>query len=559
MHAICLTTQLFLVAITTLSMTFACSSQKELTINTRVWDMEKSPSSFPELFDSELRVPWITQRSSFGAAFSGGGTRSASATLGQLRALKKLGWLDKLQYISAISGGSWAAVPFVYLPASYDESIFLGSYASPRSLKKDILEMSTPGSLARAIHKSRLGLRYLREQAMLRGDESYSRTIGDIFLAPFDLNERHRFFSFHKGAFRSVQSENKKLDLKETDFYFVRDGRPYLIVGGTLLGTDDDDLRYAYQVEMTGLYTGIYKKGALLNKFIGGGYIESFAYDSKDPIQAGNRFVSATIDSRRHRFTLSDVIGISGAAPEHAARAAGLRNTGLPEISYWPVDLSTPWHEYPHGDGGHIDNLGLMPLLKRQVKNIIVFVNTPIPFSCSSNPPAMTDDIIGYFKQVPYISKIKPGYIHNIIFDESKLNNLQNGLCMQAKSNKTLVYCDKYTVKNNDHYGIQSYNSNICWVYLDRNTNWINLVMQGNLENKYKEQLNKSSDSFKHFPHYDTFIENKPFVIDLSAIQVNTLSHLTAWTLCDGQSEIAKNLTADGLNLSLEPHPWDCN
>ncbi|MEZ9123602.1 hypothetical protein BCU39_020770 [Vibrio cyclitrophicus] len=40
-----------------------------------------------------------------GVAFSGGGTRSAACTLGQLKALDELGLLPRVKYISAVSGG----------------------------------------------------------------------------------------------------------------------------------------------------------------------------------------------------------------------------------------------------------------------------------------------------------------------------------------------------------------------------------------------------------------------------------------------------------------------
>ena len=49
-----------------------------------------------------------------GIAFSGGGTRSASATVGQLRGLEQNGWLSRVRYMTAVSGGSWAAVPYTY-------------------------------------------------------------------------------------------------------------------------------------------------------------------------------------------------------------------------------------------------------------------------------------------------------------------------------------------------------------------------------------------------------------------------------------------------------------
>lgn len=78
-------------------------------VNTLVWNTEQNPDHFPEAAESSpIAVPWLKDKKDFGLAFSGGGTRAASATLGQLRGLRKKGLLKDVKYISAVSGGSWA-------------------------------------------------------------------------------------------------------------------------------------------------------------------------------------------------------------------------------------------------------------------------------------------------------------------------------------------------------------------------------------------------------------------------------------------------------------------
>ena len=44
-----------------------------------------------------------------GVAFSGGGNRAMVAAHGQLRALVETGLIDHVDYVSAVSGGSWAS------------------------------------------------------------------------------------------------------------------------------------------------------------------------------------------------------------------------------------------------------------------------------------------------------------------------------------------------------------------------------------------------------------------------------------------------------------------
>ena len=100
------------------------------TVNVRTWVLDAN-NGVPELTDDELAVPGLRDRPSFGVAFSGGGTRSAAASLGQLRALHELGWLRRARHVTSNSGGSWAIMPYIYLPLAIDQEQFLGDYIPP--------------------------------------------------------------------------------------------------------------------------------------------------------------------------------------------------------------------------------------------------------------------------------------------------------------------------------------------------------------------------------------------------------------------------------------------
>src|SRR5262245_3101030 len=104
-----------------------------------------------------------------GIAFSGGGTRSAAATLGQLRGLRANGWLEHVRYITAVSGGSWTAVPFTY--ADTDLDLLLGTMApSLKALTRATVEkLGDEGSIARSIAKSKLFAPGAREAARIAG------------------------------------------------------------------------------------------------------------------------------------------------------------------------------------------------------------------------------------------------------------------------------------------------------------------------------------------------------------------------------------------------------
>ncbi len=82
-------------------------------VNTRIFSGDATDFTYPE-----SQLPEINNKKNWGLAFSGGGTRSASLTLGQLRALKQLGILEQFKYCSSVSGGTWGLTPFIFLDSS---------------------------------------------------------------------------------------------------------------------------------------------------------------------------------------------------------------------------------------------------------------------------------------------------------------------------------------------------------------------------------------------------------------------------------------------------------
>jgi hypothetical protein len=55
----------------------------------------------------------------FGLAFSGGGIRSATFSLGVMQALAEQGWLKKFHYLSTVSGGSYIGSSLTWLCIRY--------------------------------------------------------------------------------------------------------------------------------------------------------------------------------------------------------------------------------------------------------------------------------------------------------------------------------------------------------------------------------------------------------------------------------------------------------
>lgn len=599
------------------------------TQNVRVWDTEKNPRFFPELHDKEIRPDYLRTRLKgkkgecsesewangatecqphFGVAFSGGGTRSASATLGQLRALRMLGWLDQAAYISAVSGGSWASTPFVFLPesnkATYPGCLLLSNseeqadcqylaptYLAPGDLADSYLKFDQEGSLAHSIAHSRVMGKFIRHGLFFSGDETYSRAISDIFLKPVGLGDRSKYPTFSE---KSKQGNND-----QNQYYVARYGRPYLVLGGTIIPHEKSEHDQFYPFELTGDYVGARKlfkaeddKSTL--RYYGGGYVENIGYDSTPRlVSEPSNTLTVVTSSKRHILTLGDYLGTSGAAPVATLQQMGWDNAGFPEFLHYPID-STAVHgwwknstavasqeteverkarETLHGDGGHMDNFGLMQLLARKVQNILVFINTQTPFckdkdaeSCAkvpivsngkydikANSEKLLDDLVILFNM-----QFKEGGNHdNKILAEKELNNIISAFTEQKRRNLPLVYCGNYkitkkgdTADSVDKYLIEDYDTNICWVYLDRNENYIDQVKKNTmLSQKFRDNLEGKEGEFKDFPNYKTFLENAS-IIDLSPEQVNLLGNFTTWSLLRCGETIEKHL-----NLTQLPIP----
>ncbi len=539
-------------------------------VNTRFWNTKQEADFFPELHDSDFSLPYVKKRKDLGVCFSGGGTRSASATLGQLRGLKQIGLLGKIGYISAVSGGSWGSAPFIFLPNEFDEDTLLGPYIPPEKLSLAELKSNPDKSMAKVISETVISDDFLKEVFSLSGDESFSRAIGRLFLEPFGLHHNNKSIAYDGKTVKAIIKNNsiendRNYYLKNDDFILTRKNRPFFIVNGTLLRQGNDDKRLKKMLcEYTPIYTGVrtYFPEAGRRKYllggkrpIGGGYIQTFAYDAATADRETSDGL-ITVKCGRNCFTLSDIIGSSGAAPEEAIRKYGFTFLGFPEFNHFPIPQVNNGklfdeEEYAHGDGGHLENFGLMPLLARQVKKIIVFINTPTPFEANKTlrdkhgypDRDFTDDLGPLFGRNDKPEGFKKEYdpvklAVNQVFEGKKLDELLDAFRNCKRNGKPLVHYGHYNVMNNNHYGISTYEARIYWVYLDNAKNWLNKLT----DHELKTNLAKKKNGFERFPHYKTFLENPPNIIDLGIDQVNLLAHLTSWIVTSSKDDIYSKL-----------------
>lgn len=403
-----------------------------------VWKYESTDDFiYPEL--DEAYNEFFEGKENFGLCFSGGGTRAATCTLGQLRGLHMLGVLDKVKYIASNSGGTWGSLPYIYYKGDI-EKYYFGEYYPPEKLTFDNVSEIDKDTFLYQMTKSGAFVKTLVNRIIgEEGDESFSQAVADIFLRKLYIGD-DKFFTLNKISFDKLKTNNPDISLN--DFELVAKGRPFHIANGTLHnwkfskeGWKDSRLgkNRLYHVEMTPLYAGVkvfHEDKGDHQRHIGGGYVDPFAFDSifKKRVQKGDSElieIEYRPDSKFSEkiFTLADVMGISGSAATSADisveklsmekpsltdmfvklgdmasnlifrpltsvyKGVAYLTNSLPEIYHFsPIGFlpqsdedneteSDNYPEYNVGDGGPVDDIALMPLLARGVPKIMCFCN----------------------------------------------------------------------------------------------------------------------------------------------------------------------------------------
>lgn len=491
----------------------------------------------PDFRYPEAQLAPVAQKQNWGLAFSGGGTRSATLTLGQLRALRQIGILDQFRYCSSVSGGTWGVTPFIFLDPSISDEQFLGSYKAPQDISLDDLSADDPKSMASAISRSKIVKSAFSN--MLEGDELFSKIVGDIFLKPFLINE-NLFFTFNDETLQRILTENT--NLTHNDFYTTptERKRPFLIVNSTILRSVEMRIPF----EMTPLYCGIkqlYPNAGSNERYdIGGGFVEPHGFDSDSPDTIENDV--ALVRLHRNRLSISDMLGSSGAAPADVFRRFLPMTQPFPNFNYWaPTATGDRLREkaYDFGDGGLLENLGIMSLLRRKVEKIVVFVNGKTKIQKQDETSfIISDSIPALFKSIPNQYGDRD-FDKNVVLanDNSEYVTLANDLFEKQRRGLPTVHFGTYSVKANAHHDIQGgWQVKICWVYNSMPTKWFDQL-------RYDVKSNLTNDKYgKDFPYFNTFMENFPHIIDLSLEETQLASQLSSWMLMDAADDLVNFL-----------------
>ena len=268
-------------------------------LNSRIWISDGTTYHYPE-----QDLPEIQQKLNVAICMSGGGNRAMSASMGQLRALENLGYLDKIRYLSCVSGGSWASTIYTYYQSGpKNDQELLGPVTSTKDITEAHLQNSlNPKNLAYPASSSMYNtLKTLLEEKLdplkkhtYNYDEIWIIAIGENYLAPFGMYnqsgdkpdlQKLRFFSYDHDTLQSILRCNP--NLKADQFLLTQANRPFLVINSSVLPTNDAEAADLLSFEYTPLSIGRpYLSTAASNgQQYGGGFIEPFAFRGLKPSQ----------------------------------------------------------------------------------------------------------------------------------------------------------------------------------------------------------------------------------------------------------------------------------
>ena len=504
----------------------------------RVWGAPTRPRDFPER-QLDRAAPRAT-----GVCLSGGGTRAFAAALGQLRGLVSLGLLDRVGYLSAVSGGGWAAVPFTYSagPAATDAGM-LGEPEPPATLSFDRLDELRPDYLGAA---ATLDFRRMLEELVgdpaVPRDQVWVRAVGQTFLAPFGLfdSEAPRSFTWTEETRDDVVQRNPRL--ADPPLHVVVDrSRPFLLVHTVLNwpGSPGGPMEIA-PFECSPLGVGASRALTLTRggetRQIGGGYLEPWAFGCGAPETGPDGDGIVTVPAPARPFTLADVLGATSA---FNSQDRDLRM--YPHAEHWPIqdDGAAAGHRYIFTDGGDLENYGLLALLRRRVDRIVVFINTLHPLSPDHDPSRWLErggDAVGSLDPflAPLFGQPSPRMARNQVFNAADFHRVVRELQAAKRAGGSVIARARHAVQANDWWGIEGgWEAEVCWVYNDRVPAWesqLTPALQDAIDGGRSPDL---TGPFARFPHYLTRGHNPGSLIRLTAPQVNLLAALSCWNVVE--------------------------
>lgn len=497
---------------------------------------------------------------------SGGGPRSLSAAMGVFRAMRDLGLISKADAISSVSGGSWASAILMF--ADMDLGQLLGPATNAQQLSLPVLDAEPAPLGAVAMSRANDIAMRLKADGVPLG-MLWVATVAEAFMKPFGLDRMDAFMAPSLEAVSKIREQNPKFEGVEFQVLQPRSaGRAgTLIMGSTLCAPDQYrvDWTNAVSLQVAPDFTGspFYPNNRKLNYssasrsspplediLVGGGLVSTYAFGGSAPMKPQGQMGGSAVQvfSPSRPLSVARAAGWSSAAfGGRMSSIPGLGSQINPQVPVWPVSSVAhprPQKEmtYQLGDGGNLENTGLLAMLQRGAAKVISVINgnTLLDVSvdyCNVGPeyqPTGTEitanlaNFFGYALTAKDEGEAKREFhAYNQVFASQHYAPLLCELRKLKVAGKALVVRKTLPVMSNAWWGIRAYNVDLVFMLLDKATEF-----EASLPMDTQQALGVGlAGGLDGFPGMHTCFQNPPDLTMYTARQINLLAAQTEWAV----------------------------
>ncbi|KAL7580527.1 hypothetical protein ACA910_003655 [Epithemia clementina (nom. ined.)] len=554
------------------------------------WAVGKTKDGQPSVFpERRMDLPvgqWLAKRPNLGVCMSGGGLRAAVCALGWLRGLHHLNILPKTRYFAANSGGTWTSLPLFSrqildkkeLDRDMDYDYWLGKYVPPNQITMDTTtELGQVGQVLKSAN--------LNDITATKDNQNVYTVWNDLinrdFFTPIIGDNRPADFWLDACNAYLWNQDNARIKNILND----RNTLPYPIYVACC--SSDITNHQIYPFEMTPMYTGIPVDPKTLNPDetdIGGGFImgsainarasapDSMDQDDDSPVPVDNS--AHYLKNLELPSPVVKLFELTGASSNFGAATDAMTKTNLkflPGLSwlvkslgavqagtyqFWSPNKGQEPGKIELVDGGLLDNLGALALLRRRVSTLII---------CNANDGDLTklkkEDWVNAFYDVaalfglkgstlPWFMRwlAKSSYGNTVaqrsqVFETSGFEPLLLDIIAKIEAGKPAVKRQTMHVMPNPQAGIyEGFSVDVIWVFNCDNKTWREAMSNQNVVEKIN-QLRQGKKGFlgmgaeSPFPYFSTLS------MQFSEDQTNALAHFCSYSIVEGLKEVGFDIS----------------
>jgi hypothetical protein len=489
-----------------------------------------------------------------GIAFSGGGARAYSASIGVARALRRMplgadsndsndandsndsndsndNVLDGAEYVSTNSGGGWFYGTYTFARGSggFSADVLLGQSRAPQDMT--LQNLKTDNDYVEYMGQRMTHFPVLSQalsNLFARGlsiNDAWSNLMGTAFLKPYDIDYSVPVAT-DKAHAQRIYERNPELGMPITPL----EGGPFFITTATLLETSLRAQGVYPIIYMTPMYSGVASVG--LDAAVGGRWIETFAEGCAAPDPgvvtvpkraasdcAGGGMLLDVQIPYNEIVTLRDIISASSSA--HGMTTSTMSSFLLSHYAAWSPEHPGVNTQTLYTDGAVVDNCAIIGLLARGVTQVISFLSS----WGELNDTCFFEEITMLFgvKSEACAPELMAGNSAQVFYD-SDWPGVRDQLFQSKRGGGPTLARAQLRVKQNALMGVEGgYVVDILFLSLQRAPRFVE-----QLPPEVYAQLGPAGD-FRNFPYIPTTQANASSISEYTLAQVNILASFTDW------------------------------